>query len=74
MTGMHSGSKLAEFKSELGSGGDAVRDLVRRTLQEILEEEMTGAAGRREERADFGPSGLPVRLLQASFDDAGRPD
>ena len=44
MTGMHSGSKLAEFKSELESGGDAVRDLVRRTLQEILEEEMTGAA------------------------------
>ena len=45
MTGMHSGSKLAEFKSELGSGGDAVRDLVRSMLQEILEEEMTEALG-----------------------------
>ena len=45
MTGMHSGSKLAEFKSELGSGGDAVRDLVRSMLQEILEEEMTKALG-----------------------------
>ena len=45
MTGMHSRSKLAEFKFELGSGGEAVRDLVRRTLKEILEEEMTGALG-----------------------------
>ena len=45
MTGMHSRSKLAEFKSELGSGGDAVRDLVRSMLQEILEEEMTEALG-----------------------------
>ena len=45
MTGMHSRSKLAEFKSELGSGGDAVRDLVRGVLQEILEEEMTEALG-----------------------------
>ena len=45
MTGMHSGSKLAEFKSKLGSGEDAVRDLVRGVLQEILEEEMTGALG-----------------------------
>ena len=41
----HSRSKLAEFKSELGSGGDAVRDLVRSMLQEILEEEMTEALG-----------------------------
>ena len=46
MTGMHNGSKLAEFKSELGSGGDAVRDLVRSMLQEILEEETTEALAR----------------------------
>ena len=48
MAGMHSRSKLAEFKSELESGGDAVRELVRSTLQEILEEKMTEArtAGR----------------------------
>ena len=45
MTGMHSRSKLAEFKSELGSGGDAVRELLRGMLQEILEEEMTEALG-----------------------------
>ena len=45
MTGMHSNSKRAEFKSELESGGNAVRDLVRGTLQEILEEEMTEALG-----------------------------
>ena len=42
---MHGRSKLAKFKSELGSGGDAVRDLVWSTLQEILEEEMTEALG-----------------------------
>ncbi len=36
---------MAEFKSELGSGGDAVRDLVRGVLQKILEEEMTEALG-----------------------------
>ena len=45
MTGMHSRSKLAEFKSELEAGRDSVRDLVRSTLQEILEEEMTEALG-----------------------------
>ena len=45
MTGMHSRSKLAEFKSELEAGRDSVRDLVRSPLQEILEEEMTGALG-----------------------------
>ena len=42
---MHGRAKLAEFKSELGSGGDAVRDLVRGVLQKILEEEMTEALG-----------------------------
>ena len=40
---MHGRAKLAEFKSELGSGGDAVCDLVRGVLQKILEEEMTEA-------------------------------
>ena len=45
MTGMHSRSKLAEFKSELEAGRDSVRDLLRSTLQEILEEEMTEALG-----------------------------
>ena len=45
MTGMHSKSKLADFKAELESGGDAVRELVRGVLQEILEEEMTDALG-----------------------------
>ena len=37
MTGMHGRSQLTEFKAELESGGDAVRDLVRGVLQEILE-------------------------------------
>ena len=45
MTGMHSRSKLAEFKSELEAGRDSVRDLLRSTLQEILEEVMTEALG-----------------------------
>ena len=44
MTGMRR-SKLAEFKSELECGGDAVRELLRGMLQEILEEEMTEALG-----------------------------
>ena len=45
MTGMHSRSKLAVFKSELEAGRNSVRDLLRSTLQEILEEEMTEALG-----------------------------
>ena len=36
---------MAEFKSELECGGDAVRELLRGMLQEILEEEMTEALG-----------------------------
>ena len=45
MTGTHGRSKLAEFKAELESGGDLVRELVRGVLQEILEEETTDALG-----------------------------
>ena len=45
MTGMHNKSKLAEFKLELESGGDAVRELFRGVLQDVLEEEMTEALG-----------------------------
>ena len=54
MTGMHSKSKLAEFKAELESGGDLVRELVRGVLQQILEEEMTEAlgAGKSERTSD----------------------
>ena len=54
MTGMHGRSKLAEFKAELESGGDLVRELVRGVLQQILEEEMTDAlgAGKSERTSD----------------------
>ena len=55
MTRMHSRLKQADFKAELEVGGDAVRELVRSALQEILEEEMTEALG-AEKRA----SGLRV--------------
>ena len=54
MTGMHSRSKLADFKAELESGGKAVRELVCGVLQGILEEEMTEAlgAGKSERTSD----------------------
>ena len=75
MTVMHCRLKLAEFNSELESGGDAVRDLVWNTLQEILEEEMMEALGAaKSERTSDRPAGVSFQLLQASFDDAGRPD
>ena len=52
MTGMHCHLKRAEFKAVLDVSGDAVRNLVRRILQEIREEEMTEALG-TEERANL---------------------
>ena len=57
MTGMHCHLKRAEFKAVLDVSGDAVRNLVRRTLQEIREEEVTEALG-AEERATLWSCGL----------------
>ena len=69
MTGMHSNPKRAEFKSELESGGNAVRDLVRGTLLEILEEEMTEALGAAKSGQPSDRLGLqfgPARLKAAA--------
>jgi hypothetical protein len=46
------------------------RGLVRTTLREVREAEMTE---RREGRADGGPEGLPVGVLRPDIDHAGRP-
>ena len=56
MTGMYSKSKLATFKLELESGGDAVRDLVQSASGDSWGRD-DGGIGRHEERADFPSAG-----------------
>ena len=70
MTDRKGKSGTIDVKALLTGDEGFLRALVRTALQEVLEVEMT-EAGRREERADGGLSGLPFGLLQP---DADHPD
>ena len=57
-----------DVKALLAGDEEFLRALVRTALQEVLEAEMTEAAGCREGRADDRPDGLPVGLLRPDAD------
>src|SRR5438874_9576240 len=85
MTKRQGKSGTIDVKALLREDEEFLRALVRTALQEVLEAEMTvntrslpaaqsgQGLGRREGRTGGGPTGLPVGLLRADIDHAGRP-
>ena len=72
MTKRQGKSGTIDVTALLSEDEEFLRALVRTALQEVLEAEMTEALGRREGRTGGGPTGLPVGLLRADIDHAGR--
>jgi hypothetical protein len=63
-------SGTIDVKALLREDEEFLRALVRTALQEVLEAEITGGAGRREGRVDSGAARLPVGLLRTDADHA----
>ena len=75
MTERKAKSGTIDMKALLRGDEEFLRALVRTALQEVLEAEMTEAAGCREGRADDRPDGLPVGLLRPDADHRiGKPE
>ena len=70
MTDRKGKSGTIDVKALLAGDEEFLRALVRTALQEVLEVEMTQALGAEKERADSGPSGLPLGLLRPDLDHA----
>ena len=65
-------AKSPQIEARLGSDRLLLKELVKASLQEVLEAEMSETLGARPRRAHGGPRGVSVRLLQPGAGDADR--